>query len=273
MTTTPSPCSRRRWISSSTCAVCTTPSAAVGSSRITRRGLPRRERAIATDWRWPPESDPTARADARQRGHRERVEELAVLCSIACSSSEPARQPGSAARRRGTGWRRRRGCRRARGPGRRSRSRACGVGGAADADALAVDRDTSPESAGWTPAIALISVDLPAPLSPTNATTSPASTSKSTSTSASTRPKRLQMPVALSRGCAWGRGSGSAGAEAEPTSSGRMVGLLVVVAMDPFLWDRKSAAHQVSDSTRRRSSVPGRGRHVGFPRRGGPGSE
>src|SRR4051794_26612912 len=44
------------------------------------------------------------------------------------------------------------------------------------------------------PEIALISVDLPAPLSPTSATTSPAWTSKSTPVSASTAPNRLVTP-------------------------------------------------------------------------------
>ena len=42
-------------------------------------------------------------------------------------------------------------------------------------------RNISPSSAGPTPEITLISVDLPAPLSPTRPTTSPALTSKSTS--------------------------------------------------------------------------------------------
>src|SRR6185437_14681778 len=44
------------------------------------------------------------------------------------------------------------------------------------------------------PATHLISVDLPAPLSPTSAITSPARTSKSTSDSASTDPKVFVMP-------------------------------------------------------------------------------
>src|SRR5437868_1828509 len=44
------------------------------------------------------------------------------------------------------------------------------------------------------PAMHLISVDLPAPLSPTSAITSPARTSKSTSLSAWTEPKLLEMP-------------------------------------------------------------------------------
>src|SRR3954471_11380041 len=44
-------------------------------------------------------------------------------------------------------------------------------------------------------------VDLPAPLSPTRAATSPAPTSKSTSVSARTAPKLLLTPFSSSRGC------------------------------------------------------------------------
>src|ERR1700751_747256 len=44
------------------------------------------------------------------------------------------------------------------------------------------------------PEMVLTSVDLPAPLSPTSATTSPGRTSKSTSWSACTGPKRLLTP-------------------------------------------------------------------------------
>src|ERR1700674_5851979 len=52
----------------------------------------------------------------------------------------------------------------------------------------------------WTPARILTSVDLPAPLSPTNATTSPARTSRSMSVSAATAPKRLETPRRLRTG-------------------------------------------------------------------------
>src|SRR5919107_922764 len=52
----------------------------------------------------------------------------------------------------------------------------------------------SPSSAGWIPAMHLISVDLPAPLSPTSATTSPAATRKSTWYSAWTAPNRFETP-------------------------------------------------------------------------------
>ena len=42
-----------------------TPSAAVGSSSITTFGSPSSERAIATCWRWPPDSAPDLGAHAR----------------------------------------------------------------------------------------------------------------------------------------------------------------------------------------------------------------
>src|SRR5581483_5383825 len=53
---TPMPCWPRRRTSSSTCSVCATPSAAVGSSRMTSFPFHITARATATDWRWPPES-------------------------------------------------------------------------------------------------------------------------------------------------------------------------------------------------------------------------
>ena len=60
----------------------------------------------------------------------------------------------------------------------------------------------TPSSSGFTPAIALTRVDLPAPLSPTRATTSPAWISSSTSVSAWTAPKRLETPRNASTGVA-----------------------------------------------------------------------
>src|SRR3954447_23755588 len=53
---------------------------------------------------------------------------------------------------------------------------------------------TSPAPIGWVPATHLISVDLPAPLSPTSAVTSPARTVKSTPCSTCTGPKCLSTP-------------------------------------------------------------------------------
>src|SRR5699024_3492950 len=55
-----------------------------------------------------------------------------------------------------------------------------------------------PESAACTPASIFTSVDLPAPLSPTTATTSPAATSRSTWVRAATAPKDLLTPRRVS---------------------------------------------------------------------------
>src|SRR5690606_17607731 len=52
-----------------------------------------------------------------------------------------------------------------------------------------------PESMGWMPAMHLMRVDFPAPLSPTRAITSPRRTVKSTSCSTWTAPKLLLSPV------------------------------------------------------------------------------
>src|SRR5919106_2554469 len=64
------------------------------------------------------------------------------------------------------------------------------------------------------PAMHLISVDFPAPLSPTSAMTSPERTSKSTSTSACTEPKLFDTPRVSSVGVETAAcvGVGSAGA-------------------------------------------------------------
>src|SRR5216117_3428717 len=64
-------------------------------------------------------------------------------------------------------------------------------------------KSTSPSSNGWMPAIDLISVDLPAPLSPTRAITSPSRTAKSTSFSACTEPNALETPRSSSVGASF----------------------------------------------------------------------
>ena len=60
MSTTARPCSASRATRSSTWRVWATPSAAVGSSRITTREFQSTARATATDCRWPPESVATS---------------------------------------------------------------------------------------------------------------------------------------------------------------------------------------------------------------------
>ena len=103
--------------------------------------------------------------------------------------------PGHApARGRRRGWRPRRGCRTARGPGTRWRSRGPRRPGGLEIETSSPSNRICPLSAGLVPAMTLTRVDLPAPLSPTRATTSPASHSKSTSDRACTAPKRLLTP-------------------------------------------------------------------------------
>ena len=181
-------------------AVCATPSAAVGSSSSTTFGSPSSERATATCWRWPPESVPTS---VRTLGivtasAREQLAGPVLHRSPRRAGARPRRRRARSPRARGTGWRRRRGCRRAPGPGRRSRSRARSRPGAGDRDRSRRRSGSSPASASGCPAIVLTSVDLPAPLSPTRPTTSPAWTSKSTPSSACTAPKRLLTPSSAS---------------------------------------------------------------------------
>src|SRR6266508_5515966 len=81
---------------------------------------------------------------------------------------------------------------------------------------------TSPLSAGFTPSIAFTRVDLPAPLSPTRATTSPALTSKSTSDSACTGPKLLLTPLSARRCLGWAS-SASLNSLAPPRARGSIV--------------------------------------------------
>src|SRR3954453_22571040 len=59
-----------------------------------------------------------------------------------------------------------------------------------------------PSFAGPTPEITFTSVDLPAPLSPTSATTSPGETSISASVRAWTAPKRFEIPLSDRTGVA-----------------------------------------------------------------------
>ena len=76
MITTARPCWPRRRTSSSTCSVCATPRAAVGSSRTTSFEFHCTAFATATDWRWPPESVATGCRMDVDRRDGERLERL-----------------------------------------------------------------------------------------------------------------------------------------------------------------------------------------------------
>ena len=184
--TTARPCSASRLTRSSTCTVCATPSAAVGSSRITRREFRRTARRPRPTAAARPRATRPAAASSGS-WHRKRPQRLGRPLLHRRSRK---RKSGRAPRARGTCSGRCRGCRRARGPGRRPRSRACRVLGAWSDDLLPVEEDLAFVD-GWMPAMHLINVDLPAPLSPTSAITSPSRTSKSTSVSAWTEPNAL----------------------------------------------------------------------------------
>ena len=168
MSTTARPCSARRRTSSSTCSVCATPRAAVGSSRMTSfefHSRPARPRPTGADR--PRASPPAWRIDEIVVT-RSDLSVSAVRCSITGSLSTLERvvrltpeehvlddvevvaegeilvddlDPE---------------------PRRVLRAARCAPAGPS--------KRISPLSAAWIPAIVLISVDLPAPLSPTSAT-------------------------------------------------------------------------------------------------------
>src|SRR2546430_13568140 len=87
----------------------------------------------------------------------------------------------------------------------------------------------SPLSKPWIPAMHLIRVDFPAPLSPTNAITSPFWTSKSTSERACTEPNDLEMPRS------WRSGVPFTVAGFLPQSGGALLGASTSVLLDLYL--------------------------------------
>ena len=203
MRITARPRSASRRTRSSTCSVCATPSAAVGSSRMTSLEFQSTARAMATVCRCPPERLATfCRTDFTVRTERP-ARVSAARCSIADLVEEPGRQLLAAevevlddvevvAQREvlvddldaqrvgllGVGDVHRSGPRRG---SRRCRRRGC---------------RRSP----------LIRVLLPAPLSPTSAVTRPSRTVRSTSCRTCTAPKLLFDAPELEQRCAWSAG-------------------------------------------------------------------
>ena len=93
--------------------------------------------------------------------------------------------------------------RRAPGPGRPPRCRARAPSWRSPSSPVSPSMVMAPEVGGCTPEMILISVDLPAPLSPTSATISPGWTSSEKLSMAMTPPKVLRMSLSLQdgRGC------------------------------------------------------------------------
>ena len=138
--------------------------------------------------------DLAAQAGDRHRQVGEQLAGLVLHPRLVELARDRARARARPPRGRGRGWRRRRGCRRGRGPGRRSRSPGRSRPGAWRSRPPRRRSGSCPSSAAWMPAIVFTSVDLPAPLSPTRPTTSPAWTAKSTRSRAWTGPNRLLTP-------------------------------------------------------------------------------
>ena len=157
----------------------------MGSSSTTRRGEPIRVRAIATACRCPADSsDSGVRTDGIRRVRSRRIPR--AICSMRPSSSSA---PPVSSRPRKMFDVTSRLPHRARSWNTVAMPRAC----AADGDGIVCSTPSisiRPESGASTPEITLASVDLPAPLSPTSATTWWAYTSRSTPTRASTAPNR-----------------------------------------------------------------------------------
>ena len=174
-------------------------SAAVGSSMIRTRASCDSAVAISTRWRLATESVADRRVDVEivacraGRGARARrwriaapVERAAAACAARgrgrCSRRPSA--PGTAAV-----------------PGRRRRCRPPAPrAGRRSATVCAVDGDRCRRRAGATPDMILISVDLPAPFSPSSAWTSPGRTSKLTPRSTATGPNDFSIPSSATIG-------------------------------------------------------------------------
>src|SRR5262245_38534482 len=173
-------------------------SAAVGSSRRKTRHRRRSALAIATSWRSAKPSEATrARGSGSKSSCASTSRASARMRARLIMASGPNRRTGrspsamfSAIDSAGT---RRRSC------GMVTMPAAMASWGLAKWHSFPSRRIT-PRSGRWTPPRMRISVDLPAPFSPTTAWISPYATSKSTPSSATVAPNRLLMPSALTAG-------------------------------------------------------------------------
>ena len=205
--TTASPWSARRSTSSSTC--CGLRDAERGG-RLVEDHEPRVPHHRARDGDRLPLAAGERRdrlADRADRRHGEALHRLGRL-RLHHRLLEPL-EASRAPRGRGTCSGRRRGCRRARDPGRRPRSRASRRPSARGCGPARRRRATSPLSGEWMPATHLISVDLPAPLSPTSAITSPGADLEVDVRERLHRAEALRDPVELEQRASWPRRSSS----------------------------------------------------------------
>src|SRR5262245_133669 len=173
-------------------------SAAVGSSRMKMRLRRRSALAIATSWRSAKPSEATlARGSGSKSSCANTARASSRMRARSTIASGPKRRTGrspsamfSAIDSAGTS------------------RRSCGMVTMPAAIASwglvkwhsSPSRRTTPRSGRWTPPRMRISVDLPAPFSPTTAWISPNATSKSTPSSATVAPNRLLTPSALTAG-------------------------------------------------------------------------
>ena len=171
-----------------TCAWIETSSAATDSSRISTRGSAASARAIATRWRWPPDS---ARGSARDLAlvEADQVGQLARRAPRRSSRRAAAVQPQHLVDRllgasgAGRGW--------STGPGRRSAPRGRAGGARAPTRAgrgavAAAGGDRARRSARSRPTIIRATVVLPEPDSPTMASEPPAGDARTTTSSTAT---------------------------------------------------------------------------------------
>src|SRR6516225_900865 len=173
-------------------------SAAVGSSRMKTRQRRRSALAIATSWRSAKPSEATrARGSGSKSSCASTSRASARMRARSIMASGPNRRTGrspsamfSAIDSAGT---RRRSC------GMVTTPAAMASRGLAKRHSFP-SRRTTPRSGRWTPPRMRISVDLPAPFSPTTAWISPYATSKSTPSSATVAPNRLVTSSALTAG-------------------------------------------------------------------------
>jgi hypothetical protein len=180
----------------STTPACLTPSAAVGSSRISTRAPKYTARAIATDCRSPPDRVPTGCSGSRMSipifPSSARVMSLAVRTSYRRHGPHPL--VGSDPRKK---------FRQIDSSGIIARSwytvampRSSASRGESNRRASPSNR-YSPSSGLYTPESVLMSVDFPAPLSPSRQVTSPARQYIDTSLMAMTLPKNFEMLLTL----------------------------------------------------------------------------